>query len=118
MKPLGWTKVAQITRSLALFNKFQTKGPPIQNPSTINFSMLRWSIRVSWSSVKPSQVFSISSGPIDLPLAALRRSSAITRYLFENSSIGLKAWFSKPATVAFNPPPGSTKRGSPVPASS
>ena len=68
--------------------------------------------------MKLSQVFSISSGPIVLPSFALRRSSAITRYLFENSDIGLKAWSFKPATVAFNPPPGSTKSGNPLPASS
>jgi hypothetical protein len=49
---------------------------------------------------------------------ALRKSAAITRYSPLNSSIGLKGWVARPATVEFSPPPGMTSSGKPEPTSS
>jgi hypothetical protein len=49
---------------------------------------------------------------------ALRKSAAITRYSPLNSSIGLKGWFARPATVEFSPPPGMIINGKPEPTSS
>ena len=48
----------------------------MQKPITMNLSIPKWSITPSWSSVCESHGRSISSGPLDWPGLALRRSAA------------------------------------------
>ena len=62
---------------------------------------------------------STSTGPVDWPLGALRRSAVMHRYCPLNSSIALKGELpEKKEMVEFNPPPGSSNSGNPEPASS
>ena len=48
----------------------------------------------------------VSSGPVDWPPLALRKSAAMTRNSFANSLNGLNRCVFRPATVELSPPPG------------
>ena len=89
----------------------------MQLPKKKNWRMPSASITPSWSSANAPHGSSTGTGPVDLPLVALRWSMEITRKSFLSSSGMLITAFGQLRMRELSPPPGVASSGKPVPTS-